>query len=180
MNNWFRRSVAAATMAAMPLSLAAAQEGMPVATFESWNVHVFDGADGKTCIVASQPIAMEPEVGEGPGQVRRSQVLFMVTDWPADGVQHEIRAQMGYPLGANVTITIDGGEAFTLSPGPSNEAPEDAWLPSAVEDELLTDAMKRGRTMVVRARSTRGTNTVDTYSLIGISAALARAAEECG
>lgn len=179
MNIWFRRSAAAAAMTLLPLA-ALAQDGQPVATFESWNVHVFETAGGKTCVVASQPIEVVPEVGEGPGQVRRGQILFMVTDWPGEGVQHEIQIQMGYPLGSDVTARIDDGEPFTLSSDPSDDASEDAWLPSAVEDELLTNALKAGRTMVVRARSTRGTDTVDTYSLIGVTAALARAAEECG
>lgn len=174
MRSWFRRLAAILAIAA-PLGAAAAQEGQPIATFESWNVHVFETPDGTTCVVASQPIDIEPPLTE----VNRSQILFMVTDWPLDGVQNEIQAQMGYPLATDVTVTIDGGESFTLTRDPSSNAPEDAWMPSAVEDSMLAEAMKRGREMIVRATSTRGTDTVDTYSLIGITAALARSAAEC-
>ena len=34
--------------------------------------------------------------------------------------------------------------------------------------------------MIVKGTSSRGTDTTDTYSLLGITAALNRAAQECG
>ena len=146
-----------------------AQDGQPLERFDNWDLHVFDGPNGKICVVASQPSDSRPT------NVLRDPVLFMVTDWPTDGIQNEIQAQMGYPLATEVSVTVDDGPTFTMT----NVVNEDAWLSSAVEDDLLTAAMKRGRTMVVRARSTRGTDTIDTFSLIGISRALARSAEEC-
>ena len=151
--------------------IAVAQDGEPLARFENWDLHVFEDADGKTCVVASHPIDSQPT------NILRSEILFMVTDFPADGAQNEIHVEMGYPLDSPVSVNVDDGPTFTMTWG--WEGREGAWFENEVENDLLITAMKRGQTMVIRARSTRGTNTIDTYSLIGITAALARAAEEC-
>jgi hypothetical protein len=155
-----------------------AQNGEPLARFQYWDLHILDEPAGKTCIVASRPVDSQPTTVLRNGQqvaIVRSAVTFMITDWPADGAQHEAHVQMGYPLAGNVSVTVDDEATFTMTIIDN----EGAWLPTEVEDNLLTAAMMRGRTMVVRARSTRGTDTVDTYSLYGVTAALARAAEEC-
>lgn len=169
MKSALARPFAAALILSCAATPGGAQEGVPFARFQSWDLHVLDEPAGKTCIVASRPIESLPT------NVLRSAITFMVTDWPADGVQNEIHVEMGYPLASDVSVTVDDQAPFTMTIVDD----EGAWLPTEVEDNLLTTAMKRGRTMVVRARSTRGTDTVDTYSLLGISAALARAAEEC-
>ena len=163
------RAIAAIAIVAGAVSSGAAQDGEPFARFQSWDLHVLDEPGGKTCIVASRPIESLPT------NILRSAITFLVTDWPAEGVQNEVHVQMGYPLASDVSVTVDGGAAFTMTIVDD----EGAWLPTEVEDYLLTAAMKRGRTMVVRARSTRGTDTIDTYSLLGITAAFARAVEEC-
>lgn len=157
----------AAIFAFVPSAIA--QEGEPFARFQSWDLHILDGPQGHICVVASRPIESLPT------NVVRSAITFMITDWPTEGTQNEVHVQMGYPLATDVTVTVDDAATFTMTIVDD----EGAWLPTEVEDNLLTEAMMRGRTMVVRARSTRGTDTVDTYSLFGITAAMARAAEEC-
>ena len=146
---------------------AAAQNGVQIANFQYWDVHVLTSAQGRVCFVASRPSDARTDP---PGRAR-SEVLFMVTIGT-----NETYAQMGYPLApdSEVLVTVDGGEAFTMFVNG-----EGAWLPSRVEDDLLVAAMRRGTEMVVRGRSARGTNTTDTYSLRGITAALERAAREC-
>jgi hypothetical protein len=44
---------------------------------------------------------------------------------------------------------------------------------------VLVDALKAGSKMVVKGTSRRGTNTIDEYSLAGISAALDSVAKAC-
>ncbi len=165
-----------ARIAALILALGAvaagaqeAQQGLPLARFEHWDVHVVNPPTGKVCFVASRPTASQPQ------GVLRSEILFMVSKRPQDNVTNEAYAQMGYPLAGEVTVAIDGGDPFAMT----LVVEEGAWLPTDLDDDRLTAAMRRGRTMVVRGRSTRGTNTTDTYSLQGVTAALDRAAREC-
>ena len=149
---------------------AKAQEGLPLARFDFWDVYVRETSEGTICVVASNP------QDQRPNDVVRSETLFTVTNGAAY-IAEEIHVEMGYPLNSAVSVNIDDGPTFTLGWGWAGT--EGAWFDNDVENELLITAMKRGRSMVVRAVSTRGTNTTDTYSLYGITAALARAAEEC-
>lgn len=162
---------AAGLLAAMTVAAIAQNNGDLVATFNAWEVHVIESAQGRVCFAASRPT--ETNIPVGP---RRSEIAFIMSNRPSANVQNEAYAQMGYPLApdSQVMITIDGTETFTMF-----VEDEGAWLPSEVEDGLLATAMRGGREMVVRGRSARGNDTTDTYSLIGVSAALDRAATEC-
>ncbi|MCH6553355.1 MAG: hypothetical protein IH793_04245 [Acidobacteria bacterium] len=46
-----------------------------------------------------------------------------------------------------------------------------AWAADAKADTALVKAMMKGRRMTIRGTSSRGTKTVDTYSLIGFTRA---------
>lgn len=162
---------AAGLLAAMTVAAIAQNNGRLIATFTAWEVHVMESPQGRVCFAASRPT--ESNIPVGP---RRSEIAFILSNRPAANVRNEAYAQMGYPLApdSQVLITIDGTETFSMF-----VEDEGAWLPSAVEDDLLAAAMRGGREMVVRGRSARGNDTTDTYSLIGVSAALDRAAAEC-
>ena len=58
--------------------------------------------------------------------------------------------------------------------------PEGAWTPDAAADRELVDAMQRGKILVLRGTSSRGTDTVDTFSLIGFTKAYQEINKACG
>jgi len=62
-------------------------------------------------------------------------------------------------------LAIDGQDFDLFTDGDS------AWARDAETDRKLVQAMVRGNSMVVRGTSSRGTLTVDTYSLSGFTAA---------
>ena len=51
-----------------------------------------------------------------------------------------------------------------------------AWVKNAAEEAKLVDAMRKGADLVVKATTSRGTETTDTFSLKGLAQALDRAA----
>ncbi|NIP75997.1 MAG: hypothetical protein GTN90_08450, partial [Xanthomonadales bacterium] len=53
---------------------------------------------------------------------------------------------------------------------------ETAWAPSSDDDNALIAAFRKGANAKVEGTSTRGTKTVDTFSLSGFTAALDTAA----
>jgi hypothetical protein len=55
-----------------------------------------------------------------------------------------------------------------------------AWPQNPDEDQKIIDAMKRGADAVLTGRSSRGTQTVDTFSLMGFTAAVEDAQRRCG
>ena len=59
-----------------------------------------------------------------------------------------------------------GEHRFTLTTDSST-----AWSASAREEHKMVEAMRAGRSMIVAGVSRRGTQTTDTYSLLGFTAA---------
>ena len=53
-----------------------------------------------------------------------------------------------------------------------------AWIKNAAEEARLVDAMRKGRTEV-KGASSRGTKSIDKFSLKGVVQALDRVAQEC-
>ena len=81
----------------------------------------------------------------------------------------------GYPFagGSTVSVTIGDTEYELFTEG------EWAWPATPEEDARLVAAMKRGADAIVRGRSGRGNQTIDTFSLLGFTAAVEEAARRC-
>jgi hypothetical protein len=54
-----------------------------------------------------------------------------------------------------------------------------AWIKNVAEESRLVEAMRKGADMTVRGVSSRGTKTIDQYSLKGLTQALERVTAEC-
>lgn len=175
MTSLFGRMAAVATIsfAAMAsVSPSFAQESTNrVATMTDWNV--FTEESPKECWGVSKPKEMNNTRDGQPVSVRRGDVLLFVTFRP--GKPGEISFTGGYPFagGSTVDVTIDGQPYQLFTDG------EWAWPGSAEDDAALLAAMKNGTTAVMSARSGRGTQTQDTFSLRGFTAAMTDAEQRC-
>ena len=67
-----------------------------------------------------------------------------------------------------------GDETFDLLPKGAN-----LWVKNAARESALITQMKAGVTLVVKAASTKGSPTTDSYSLEGFSQAMDRLTKEC-
>ena len=54
-----------------------------------------------------------------------------------------------------------------------------AWPATAADDTKISTAMKRGTDAILTARSARGTQTQDSFSLLGFTAAIEDADKRC-
>lgn len=107
--------------------------------------------------------------------VRRGDILLFVTYRPSEEVQGEVSFTGGYPFAQGSTVTLDvGGSSFELFTDG-----EWAWPATAGDDAKITTSMKRGTDATLTARSSRGTVTKDTFSLLGFTAALEEAERRC-
>jgi invasion protein IalB len=144
-----------------------------VAVKTDWSV--FEETDPKECWAVSAP---KETVNTKDGRVvavRRGDTLLMAFYRPAAGVSGQITFTGGYPFapGVPVTLDVDGSQYALTSEG------EWAWTASTEEDAKIIAAMKRGKDAILTARSSRGTQTKDTFSLLGFTAALEEAAARC-
>jgi hypothetical protein len=147
-------------------------EGEPtqLGIFSDWAAYSYKTAESKVCYVSSSPKSMAPK------SVKRDPAFFLVTNMPGrkPAVKGEVSTIIGYPFkeGAIVKLTIDDQSFDMFSKG------DTAWVETGADKQVVT-AMKAGQTLTIKGTSWRGTKTEDSYSLSGISAALAAIDKAC-
>ena len=166
-------AAAALVFAAGTAGTAQAQESTNrVAAETDWSVFVEESP--KECWAVSAPRETVNTRGGQPVQVRRGDILFFATYRPGRS-SPEISFTGGYPFAGDSTVgvTIGATEFQLFVDG------EWAWAGSEEEDQRIFTAMRAGAEAAVTARSARGTNTRDTFSLFGFTAASDEAARQC-
>jgi invasion protein IalB len=53
------------------------------------------------------------------------------------------------------------------------------WIKNAAEEERMVEAMRKASDVTVKGVSAKGTETIDVFSLKGLSQALDRVAQDC-
>lgn len=144
-----------------------------VAAKTDWSVFVEDNPN--ECWGVSTPKEI---VNSRDGRVvaaRRGQILLMVFYRPAAGATGQVAFTGGYPFasGSTVNVNVDGTQFELFTEG------EWAWPATTADDAKIITAMKRGTEAVVTAVSSRGTETKDTFSLLGFTAAIEEAEQRC-
>ncbi len=120
----------------------------------------------------SEVVAREGEDSVGGGEP---------ADWGSEGVEEEVARKQevaftgGYPFaqGSTVTVEIAGQDYQLFTEG------EWAWPAGEGEDAEIVAAMKNGVEAVLTGASSRGTQTEDTFSLMGFTEAMTEAAARC-
>lgn len=160
--------VAALFAAAAP---ARAQDPRPelIAQERDWGAYQVDIADGKVCYALSRP------KDSAPKNVNRDPTYFFVTSRPKENIRNQVSVIIGYPFREGSQVTVEIGDARFLLFTKDNKA----FIENIEEQDKLVAAMRAGTNMIVRGTSARGTNTVDTYSLLGITASLAHVDRTC-
>lgn len=169
-----RRLIAGLSLAVMATAVSAQEQSSNrVAAKTDWSVFVEDNPT--ECWSVSAP---KETVNTRDGRavaVRRGDILLFVFYRPAAGVKGQLTFTGGYPFadGSTVNLKVGDSEFELFSDG------EWAWPATAEDDAKIITAMKRGSDAVLTARSARGTQTKDTFSLMGFTAAVEDAAKRC-
>jgi invasion protein IalB len=173
-------ALAAAALALPATALAQPRAANPTAQatllgqYGDWGAYTASPGGRKVCFALSKPTSQQ----DNPPNRRTATnaVYLFVSTRPDEKVANEISVLVtGYAFKANTeaTMTIGGGgfPMYTQNDG--------AWVKNAAEEARLIEAMRKSADAVIKAQTSKGTATTDTFSLKGISQALDRAAQEC-
>ena len=172
-----RRAMFALAAAWGALALAAAfaapasAQGAPekIGVFNDWEAYAFTEGKAKTCYAMTRPRTSEPS------GVKRGNVYMMVTYRTQPRTRDEISVYFGYPLRSDTGIEASvGTDKFSLF-----GKDEAAWAPDPRADRAVVESMAKGITLTVKGVSTKGTATLDHYSLKGFGAALKAIGAAC-
>jgi hypothetical protein len=149
---------------------AAATETKRIGKFTGWDAYEHTDKGSKLCYLHAQPQKKEP------ASAKRGEIYILVTHKPKEKIRNEVSIYFGYPLKdatpAQAVIGPTTIDMFTHQ--------EAAWASDATTDQKLVDALRKGKTLVVRGESSRGTKTTDTYDLDGFGQALQAIDKACG
>lgn len=159
---------AAAAATSQPAANAAAAP-TSIGTFKAWTAWTGKDANGLICYVSSEPTSSKPE------GLNRDPVHFLVVHRKGLGTKNEVQTLIGYPLkkDSKPIATIDKKTYPMLADG------NGAWLASVADEAGFVATLKSGTTLTVKGTSQRGTETTDTYSLSGVTAAMQAIDKAC-
>ena len=174
MNSWITRIGFAAALAfAASNAFAQTPSTNRVGANTDWSVFV--EASPKECWSVSSPKETVNTRGGRVVAVRRGDILLFVFNRPDSGVSGQVTFTGGYPFasGSTVNMNVNGAEFELFTDG------EWAWPATSADDAKIITAMKRGSSAVLTARSGRGTETKDTFSLLGFTASVEESEKRC-
>ncbi len=167
--NAFLSSLVLSTVIVLAPAQAQAQEVEVLGVFKEWTAYKTTQAGKIVCYMAS-----EPKKDEGKYK-KRGRIYAMVSHRPAVQATNVVSIHAGFKYKEGSTIDVAVGKtSFTLF-----THGDTAWTSNAADDKAMVRAIKKGRNMVVRSTSWRGTKTKDTYSLSGATAAHRAISKAC-
>jgi hypothetical protein len=139
-------------------------------TFGDWGAYLAQSGKDKTCYALGQPKERLPKA-----KLKDTSAYIFISSRPGDGVRNEVAINLGYATkdGSAASAAIDGDDWDLITKGTN------AWVKDQAKEKEFVGALRGGGKLVVKAASSKGTTTTDTYTLKGLSEALARVAQEC-
>ena len=150
-------------------ALAQGQDPTPLGEFGDWAAYTNKTSGGKVCYAVASPQGSEPK------NAKRDPIFFLITHRPQQNVRNEVSTIIGYPFkkDATVQVTVDtqSYQLFTNGDG--------AWADTSAKDKEIVAALRKGQKLTVKGVSWRGTETLDSYSLKGVKAAIDKIDDSC-
>lgn len=160
----------AAKPAAKP-AVAGHAEPMLIGQFGTWGAYTATPNGKKVCFALAKPASSKTNPPNRP----RDPAYAFISTRPAEKVANEVSVTMGYRLkpGSEATLEVGGAsfEMYTQGDG--------IWIKNAAEEGRLIDAMRKSADATVKGVSSKGTQTVDIFSLKGLTQALDKVAQDC-
>jgi invasion protein IalB len=139
--------------------------------YGDWGAYWAPSGTNKVCFVLAKPATSQTTPPNRP----RNPIYFFVASRPAENVRNEVSVMIGYPFKSGADATVEVGTAkFAM-----NTQSDGAWIKNVAEEARLIEIMRKGSDLTVTGTSSKGTQSVDHYSLKGLGQALDRTSQEC-
>lgn len=137
---------------------------------KAWSGYALTEKNGQICYLIGHPTKNEP------ASIKLESAEARITHRTADKKSNEVSFLAGAPFKEKSDVDLDiDGKKFKLFTDKDT-----AWAADAATDKAIADAMSKGKTLVVKGISARGTAMTETYGLAGLLAALKEIDKACG
>ncbi len=147
-----------------------AEDPVSLGTFDDWESFTYQSSGSPVCYIYSVP-----KKSESVKKVKRDPIYFLVTHFPGRKIFGQVSTIIGYPFkeSSTVTVKVDDSSFELYTNGDA------AWAAAPETEAAIVKAMKTGSSLSVTGTSWKGTETTDTYSLVGISKAFDKIDSAC-
>jgi hypothetical protein len=142
-----------------------------IGQYGTWGAYTATPNGKKVCFALAKPSSSKTNPPNRP----RDPAYAFVSTRPAEKVVNEVSIMIGYALkpGSESTLEVGGATYAMYVQG------DGLWIKNAAEEERMVEAMRKAPDVLIKGVSAKGTETVDTFSLKGLSQALDRLAQDC-
>ena len=136
--------------------------------YKNWQSFTAETDKGKICFAETLPTK------RAPAAVKRGKSKLFVTFRPSENIKDEISITSGHAYKASTVSAKSGKRSYSFF---SKE--NFAWILDDQEERKFIKLMKKATDVIVKARTVKGAETTDHYSMMGFTKAYNTAKKSC-
>ena len=137
--------------------------------YKNWESFIAETDKGKICFAQTVPTK------RAPAAVKRNKSKLFVTFRPSEEIKDEVSLTSGHDYKTSSVTASSGKRRYSFF-----SQKDFAWLLDDQEEKKFIQLMKRASDIIVKARTTKGAETTDHYSMMGFTKAYNTAKKACG
>ena len=136
--------------------------------YKNWESFTAQTDKGKICFAQTIPTK------RAPASIKREKSKLFVTFRPSENIKDEVSMTSGHDYKSSTVTASSGKKRYSFF-----SQKNFAWLLDDQEEKNFIKLMKRATNVIVKARTTKGAETTDHYSMMGFTKAYNTAKKTC-
>ena len=136
--------------------------------YKNWESFTAETDKGKICFAQTIPTK------RAPASIKREKSKLFVTFRPSENIRDEVSMTSGHDYKSSTVTASSGKKRYSFF-----SQKNFAWLLDDQEERNFIKLMKRATNVIVKARTTKGAETTDHYSMMGFTKAYNTAKKTC-
>ena len=136
--------------------------------YKNWESFSLTTDKGKICFAQTIPTK------RAPSSIQRGQSKLFVTFRPSEDIKDEVSITSGHDYKTSSVTAASGKKRYSFF-----SQKNFAWLLDDQEEKNFIKLMKRATNLIIKARTTKGAETTDHYSMMGFTKAYNTAKKTC-
>ena len=136
--------------------------------YKNWESFTAQTDKGKICFAQTVPTK------RAPASIKREKSKLFVTFRPSENIKDEVSMTSGHNYKSSTVTASSGKKRYSFF-----SQKNFAWLLDDQEEKSFIKLMKRATNLIIKARTTKGAETTDHYSMMGFTKAYNTAKKTC-
>ena len=136
--------------------------------YKNWESFTVETDKGKICFAQTIPTK------RAPASIKREKSKLFVTFRPSESIKDEVSLTSGHDYKSSTVTASSGKKRYSFF-----SQKNFAWLLDDQEERNFIKLMKKATNVIVKARTSKGAETTDHYSMMGFTKAYNTAKKTC-